>query len=153
MFCKNCVFKYFAKFTESTSTRASFLIKLQVCTLSERRPWPRRFPQNFVKFLRISIFIKHLWRLFLSFRIFGKFSLINDFIKKDKNTLTITIQSMFCYDSCAPSCQTTIEALIISVRKLYQTLEIQFIRLNFNEFVNNIIISLTPHEKEDLLLD
>ena len=48
---------------ENTCPRVSFLIKLQ--TLLRKRPWHRRFPVNFTKFLRTSFFIEHLWWLLL----------------------------------------------------------------------------------------
>ena len=52
---------------ENTCARVSFLIKLQawLATLFKKRLWHRCFPVNFVKFLRTTFFIEHLWWLLL----------------------------------------------------------------------------------------
>ena len=42
---------------ENTSARISFLIKVQVATLSKKRLWQRFYPVNFVEFLRMPFFI------------------------------------------------------------------------------------------------
>ena len=51
---------------ENTCARVSFLIKLQaLATLLKKRLWHKWFPVNFVKFLRTTLFIEHLWWLLL----------------------------------------------------------------------------------------
>ena len=50
---------------ENICTRASFLIKLQVCNFIRKRLWHRCFPVNFVRFLRTPFFIEHLWWLLI----------------------------------------------------------------------------------------
>ena len=106
---------------ENTSTRVSFLIKLQASglhfirkkTLAQVLSCEFFESSDNIYFYRtplvaVSVFL-NIWKILSDKR----------FIKKDKNTLTITIQSMFCYDSYAPFCQATIKVLIISVGKLY----------------------------------
>ena len=59
LFCKKGVLRNFTKFT-----------KKHLC----QRVWHRWFPVNFVKFLRTTFFIEHLWWLLqLSFRISKRF--------------------------------------------------------------------------------
>ena len=48
---------------ENTCARVSFLIRL----------WHRRFPINFVKFLRKSFYIEHLWWLLLILDVWQDF--------------------------------------------------------------------------------
>ena len=51
----------------NTCAGVSFLIKLQAfATLLKKRLWHRRFPVNFVKFLRTHFLTKHLWWLLLN---------------------------------------------------------------------------------------
>ena len=52
---------------ENTCARASFLIKLQwgLRLYYKNRPWHRRFPVNFAKFLKTTFIIKHFWWLLL----------------------------------------------------------------------------------------
>ena len=66
MFCKNDIHKNLQKSQENTCARVS-LPGLRPATFLKKRPWHRYFPVNFVKFLRIPIFIEHLWWLLLSF--------------------------------------------------------------------------------------
>ena len=107
---------------ENTSTRVSFLIKLQASglhfirkkTLAQVLSCEFFESSDNIYFYRTplvatSAFLTNIWKILSDKR----------FIKKDKNTLTITIQSMFCYDSYSPFCQATIKVLIISVGKLY----------------------------------
>ena len=107
---------------ENTSTRVSFLIKLQASGLHfiRKKILAQVLSCEFfessdnIYFYRTplvaaSAFLMNIWKILSDKR----------FIKKDKNTLTITIQSMFCYDSYSPFCQATIKVLIISVGKLY----------------------------------
>ena len=61
VFCKEGVLRNFTKFT------GKHLIKLQASGLRKKRLWHRRFPVNFVKFLRTHFFIEHPWWLLLSF--------------------------------------------------------------------------------------
>ena len=106
---------------ENTSTRVSFLIKLQASGLHfiRKKTLAQVLSCEFFKssenvffyrtpLVAVSVFL-NIWKILSDKRFF----------KKDKNTLTITTQSMFCYDSYAPFCQATIKVLIISVGKLY----------------------------------
>ena len=59
VFCKEGVFKNFAKFT-----RKHLCQSLGPATLLKKRLWHKSFPVNFVKFLRTPIFTEHLrWLL------------------------------------------------------------------------------------------
>ena len=82
---------------ENNCARVSFLVKLQAkhtqtirrqfadelfkCfwpgTLLKKKLWHRCFSVNFVKFLRTSFFIEHLWWLLLSLTILGKSSILD----------------------------------------------------------------------------
>ena len=57
---------------ENTCVRVCFLIKLQArpATLFKKRLWHRCFPVNFVKFLRTTFIIEHLWWLLLLLYVF-----------------------------------------------------------------------------------
>ena len=61
---KRCSFRNFTKFTEKLMCQSLFFNKvacLRHATLLEVRLWHRRFPVNFVKFLRTLFFTEHLW--------------------------------------------------------------------------------------------
>ena len=65
---KKGVLRNFAKFTENTFARASFLIKMQVpAALLKERPWHRFFPVNFAKFVITSFSQNTSGRLLLVF--------------------------------------------------------------------------------------
>ena len=68
VFCKKGILKNFTKFTGKHLWQSLFFDKvagLRTATLFKERLWHKCFPVNFVKFLRTSIFIEHLWWLFL----------------------------------------------------------------------------------------
>ena len=51
VFCKKGILRNFAKFTENTYARVSFLMKLQAgLQLYQKRDWHRCFPVHFAKF-------------------------------------------------------------------------------------------------------
>ena len=51
VFCKKVILRNFAKFTENTYARVSFLMKLQAgLQLYQKRDWHRCFPVHFAKF-------------------------------------------------------------------------------------------------------
>ena len=56
VFCKKGVLENFAKFILFNKVAG-----LRSGTLIKSRLWHRRFPVNFAKFLRASLFTKHLW--------------------------------------------------------------------------------------------
>ena len=58
---KGVLRKNFAKFKQKHLCRSLFFNKV-----AGPRLWHRRFPVNFVKFLRTSFFIEHLWWLLLN---------------------------------------------------------------------------------------
>ena len=64
VFCKKGCLKNFTKFTGKHLCQTLFFNKV-AATLFKKRVWHRCFPANFVKFLRTSISIEHLWWLLL----------------------------------------------------------------------------------------
>ena len=68
---KKVVLRNFAKFTGKHLCQSFFFNKvagLRPATSLKKRLWHRCFPVNFVKFLRTTFFIEHLWWLLLSFK-------------------------------------------------------------------------------------
>ena len=68
VFYKKGVLKNFSKLTRKHLRRSLFLNKiagLRLLILLKKRLWHKCFPVNFVKYLRIPIFIEHLWWLLL----------------------------------------------------------------------------------------
>ena len=66
LFCKKGVLRNFPKFTGKHLCQSLIFNKvagLRPATLLKKRLWYRRFPVNFVKFLRTLFFIEHLWWL------------------------------------------------------------------------------------------
>ena len=65
---KKVFLKNFSKLTRKHLRRSLFLNKiagLRLLILLKKRLWHKCFPVNFVKYLRIPIFIEHLWWLLL----------------------------------------------------------------------------------------
>ena len=74
VFCKKGVLRNFAKFTGKQLCQSLYFNKvagLRPANLLKKRLRHRRFPVNFVKFLRRTFFIEHPWWLLL-FRSTGK---------------------------------------------------------------------------------
>ena len=70
VFRKKDVLRNFTKFTGKHLCQSLFFNKvagLRLATLLKKRPWQRCFPVNFVKFLRTSLFMEHLWWLLLDY--------------------------------------------------------------------------------------
>ena len=66
VFCKKGVLRNFANFTRKHLCHSLFFNKVAgLATLLKKRLWHRCFPVKFVKFLRTSFFIEHLWWLLL----------------------------------------------------------------------------------------
>ena len=65
VFCKKGVLRNLAKFTEKHLCQSLFFSCSRTVTLLKKRPWHRRFPVNFAKFLRTHFIIEHVWWLFL----------------------------------------------------------------------------------------
>ena len=68
VFCKKDVFRNFTKFKGKHLCQSLFFNKvtaLRHATLLKKRLWHRCLTVNFVKFLRTSFFIEHLWWLLL----------------------------------------------------------------------------------------
>ena len=65
VFCKKGVLRNLAKFTEKHLCQSLFFSCRRPATLLKKRPWHRRFPVNFVKFLRTHFIIEHVWWLLL----------------------------------------------------------------------------------------
>ena len=68
VFCKKDVFRNFTKFKGKHLCWSLFFNKvtaLRRATLLKKRLWHRCLTVNFVKFLRTSFFIEHLWWLLL----------------------------------------------------------------------------------------
>ena len=63
VFCKKDVLSNFTKFTGKHLYQS--LLFNRPATLLKKRLWHRRFPVNFVKFLRTPFYIEHLWWLLL----------------------------------------------------------------------------------------
>ena len=65
VFCEKVFLEISQNSQENTCARVSFLIKLQAppAALSKKRPWHRRFPVKFSKFLKTPFFTEHLWWL------------------------------------------------------------------------------------------
>ena len=63
LFCKKDVLRNFAKFTGKHLSQCLFFNKvagLRAATLLKRRPWYRRFPVIFAKFLRTLFLTEHI---------------------------------------------------------------------------------------------
>ena len=68
--CKKGVLRNFTKFTGKQLCQSLFFNKvagLRAATLLKKRLWHKCFSVNFVKFLRKSFYIEHLWWLLLGF--------------------------------------------------------------------------------------
>ena len=68
VFCKEGVFRNFAKFTGKHPCKSLFLNKvsaLKPATSLKKRLWHKCFPVNFAKFLRTPFLTEHLRRLLL----------------------------------------------------------------------------------------
>ena len=66
MFCKKGVLRNFPKFTGKQLCQSLFFNKVAALRPLKKRPWHRRFPVNFPKFLRTPFLTEHLWLLLLN---------------------------------------------------------------------------------------
>ena len=67
MLCKKGVLRSFTKFTGKHLCQSPFFnIVAGLATPFKKRLWHRCFPVNFVKFLRTSFYMEHLWWLLLN---------------------------------------------------------------------------------------
>ena len=64
-FCKKGVLRHFGKYL-CQSLFLNKVVGLSPATLLKKRLWYRCFPVNFVKFLRTTFYIEHLWWLLLN---------------------------------------------------------------------------------------
>ena len=69
VFCKKGVLRSFTKFTGKHLCQSPFfniVAGVRPATPFKKRLWHRYFPVNFMKFLRTSFYIEHLWWLLLN---------------------------------------------------------------------------------------
>ena len=93
VFCKKGALKNFTTFTGKYLCQSLFFNKV-----AGLRLWHRCFPVNFVKFLRTSFFIKHLWWLLL--QIYRREVISDCFYPfKHFSILNFAITEWFCQSS------------------------------------------------------
>ena len=67
--CEKVFLEIYAKFTGKHLCQSPLFNKvagLSPATLLKKRPWHRRFPCNFAKFLSTPFYTEHLWWLLLT---------------------------------------------------------------------------------------